>query len=241
MRFDVSYFCHYGNRALKNQDRVIVNGDIVSCGVKHQENIAALFCFVADGIGSLINSENAAQYVLEQIDFLRLRPGLDWCNLIDSFLQNTNLELVKMNHERDDFEDSATTLCGLIYRDKIFIPINVGDSEIWLYRNKELLRITKPHIEDECIPNSPINNYFGSFQAHMYIDFITSIPCLLPDDKLVVTTDGLLKAISKEELIHILEDNAPLKNKINALFYQLSDKDNPDNLGAIFIQVKKDK
>jgi len=226
---------------MKNQDRVIVNGDIISCGVKHQENIAALFCFVADGVGSLQNSENAAQYVLEQIDYLRLRPGLDWYDLIESFLQNTNQELVKMNRQEGKFSDSATTLCGLIYRDRIFIPLNAGDSEIWLYRNKELIRLTKPHLEYEHIPNSPIINYFGTIRPHLYIDFSTKVSSLLPDDKLVVTTDGLLKAISKKELVNILEDNAPLKTTINSLFLRLSTRNNPDNLGAIFIQVKRDQ
>ncbi|MEN6444613.1 MAG: protein phosphatase 2C domain-containing protein [Candidatus Cloacimonas sp.] len=240
MRFDVSYFCHYGNSAIKNQDRVIVNGDIVSCGVKHLENVAALFCFVADGVGCLQNSENAAQYVLEQIDYLRLIPGLDWYDLIESFLQNANLKLVQMNREAGKFAESATTLCGLIYRDRVFIPMNVGDSEIWLYRNKDLLRITRPHLEYEHIPNSPIINYFGSTLPHMYIDFSTKVSTLLPGDNLVVTTDGLLKAISKKELMQTLEEKAPLRQKINNLFFQLSTQDNPDNLGAIFIQVKKD-
>ncbi len=36
-----------------NQDRVLVNKDLFDRGINHLQNLDNLFCFVADGIGSL--------------------------------------------------------------------------------------------------------------------------------------------------------------------------------------------
>jgi len=238
MQFDVSYFCFDGNSGKKNQDRVLVNKDLLTEGINHLQNLDNLFCFVADGIGSLANSENAAQFVLEQLKYLPLKAEQNWQEIIDNFLQEINYQLVLWNRQQGDFFDSATTLCGLIYQEGKFLTVNAGDSEIWLYREKYLQRLNKLNVLWEDIPNSPITNYFGTDYPNLKLDFSSAVSSLNPGDKIVVTTDGLLKAISKKELIQILEEDSPLYMKIDSLYHKLCAKYNPDNLGAIFISEK---
>ena len=48
MQFDVSYFCFDGNSGKKNQDRVLVNKDLLTEGINHLQNLDNLFCFAAN-------------------------------------------------------------------------------------------------------------------------------------------------------------------------------------------------
>jgi len=241
MQFDVSCFCFDGNSGKNNQDRVLVDKDLLAEGIKHLQDIDTLFCFVADGIGSLANSANAAQFVLEQLQCLTLNAEQNWQEIINSFLQDVNQRLVTENRKPGEFFDSATTLCGLIYQEGKFLTVNAGDSEIWLYRHKNLQRLNKLDVLWENIPNSPITNYFGTDYPNLKLDFSAAVTSLNPGDKIVVTTDGLLKAISKIELIQILDEYSPLPIKIASLYHKLRAKYNPDNLGAIFISEKSNK
>lgn len=231
--YKVSYFCAVGTSTKKNQDRVLVNGDLIQDGLFHLSGITDLSCYVADGVGSMEYSENAAQFVLEALS----QQNPQTPEAIAICLNKANLELVKLNSTSADYRYAATTLCGMLLHGSKCILTNVGDSEILLYRNGKLSRITIPQVLDEDVPNSPITSYLGSQQNRMLIDFHNPYGEYQTGDVLIITTDGLLKAIRGTDLGLILDLADSFENRISRLYEVLTEKEAPDNLGAIFITV----
>ena len=112
--FSVSYFCNPGNPQRAHQDRVYVNGVVLTEGILHAVGRRSLRCFVADGVGSMINSEHAAQYVLRQIGRLDNVINSQERDLFQTHLLKINKDLVQLNRNSEKYWKSATTLCGLV-------------------------------------------------------------------------------------------------------------------------------
>ena len=233
----MAYFCAVGNPHKKNQDRVLANGKVINDGAFHTDLLPVINCFVADGIGSMENSENAAQFVLDALNSQNDLLNPQNQALLEETLREANNSLVQLNRKPGRYWDSATTLCGLSISDSGLLLANVGDSEILCLRNDSISRINTLHVLDDSVPNSPITSYLGSRNNRMRLDLYPSYADYLPGDILIVTTDGLRKAISDQSLINILSQALPLSERAFNLYQVLIAQDVPDNLGAVFIQA----
>ena len=69
----------------------------------------------------------------------------------------------------------------------------------------------------------------------MRVDFDSFYHQYNKGDIVIVTTDGLLKAISKKDLRSILNGQGTLQQKVAEVYSVLQEQPAPDNLGAIFI------
>lgn len=233
--FSVSYFCTRGNPLKKNQDRVYVNGLVLAEGILHAFGYTALRCFVADGVGSMANSEHAAQYVLHQIGTVDNVINSKERDFIRDHLLKTNHNLVELNRNDEKFRSSATTLCGLILDKHGLLTMNVGDSEILVFKQDMLTRVTIPQVFDDLASNSPLISYLGSTRENMTLDFDSYYNRYDKGDIVIVTTDGLLKAISRQQLRAILNWPVSLQQKVVKVYSIIQEHSAPDNLGAIFI------
>jgi len=238
----VSYFCTVGNPNKENQDRVLVNGDLLRDGLRHCAISHRLFCLVADGVGSMDNSGHAAEYVLRTLrDHSETQSNLSRENM-ERALADINQRLVKLNHEPGELEDSATTLSGVVEADEGLRTINIGDSEVFVIKNGKLDRLTIPQVLDLEIPNSPITGYMGGRIAHMHPEWGLRDDRMKDADMIIVTTDGLLKAIDAPRLVEMLSTPEILSWRVENLYRLLCATPAPDNLGAIFIEAAaKDK
>jgi len=238
----VSYFCAVGNPNKENQDRVLVNGDLLRDGLRHCTISRRLFCLVADGVGSMDNSGHAAEYVLRTLrDHPETQSDLSQKNM-ERALVDINTHLVKLNNEPGELEDSATTLSGVVETEAGLRTINIGDSEVLVIKNGKLDRLTIPQVLDLEIPNSPITGYMGGRIAHMHPEWGLRDERMVDTDTIIVTTDGLLKAIDATRLVEMLSTPEVLSRRVENLYQLLCASPAPDNLGAIFIEATaKDK
>lgn len=233
----VSYFCAVGNPQKENQDRVLANGELLREGIRHRTNVEQLFCLVADGVGSMANSGNAAEYVLAGLREVSASPTAVSSEGMQDLLAEINARMVKLNREPGELEDSATTLSGVVCTQDGHRTINVGDSEVLVIKNRKLDRLTVPQVLDPEMPNSPITGYLGSRQAHMHPEWGLKDASLAEADTIIVTTDGLLKAISAYRLVEMLSTPESLAQRVENLYLLLCATPAPDNLGAIFIEA----
>ena len=232
----VSYFCAVGNPAKENQDRVLVNGDLLQDGIRHINRVERLSCFVADGVGSEINSGNAAEFVMEALRNISANDA--FCNreALRELLSKTNHELVLQNHQPGPLMDSATTLCGIVHSSSGLHTINVGDSEVLITKDSALILITEPQVLDREMKNSPITSYLGGRKENMFPAWGLQDDLLADADLIILSTDGLRKAISEEALIHVLSTDQSLQQRSETLFSSLCSKPVPDNLGVVLIE-----
>ena len=237
MKFNIAAFTDIGTEREKNQDRILVQDKVFADGIHFVEDAQICFCFVADGIGGGPAGENAAQFVLDQITS-QIKKENDYTeNELSDNLKSINLELINSCNSTPDFTGSGTTLVGLIIHEDNFKVINAGDSEAYLLRNDSLIKITEDQVFDPFEENSPLISYFGGNSDVLNIDFDTVLREIKADDKLLLASDGLMKALDNKQVKAILSNSKPIEDKAKFILRKALEAGSADNVSCILIEV----
>ena len=166
-----------------------------------------------------------------------------------ALLKNRNGELMK----------AGSTIVAVCIREKELYWLSVGDSRIYLFRKGELVRATADHnykqILDRQYKSGQINEetYNGniekgealvSFLGLDGLPFIESndIPFeLLSGDKILLTTDGLYKVLSDENIKSIISNFENINDALTAIeakAQRCAEKIIRDNMTVALIKVK---
>ncbi|AZO95795.1 protein phosphatase 2C domain-containing protein [Halocella sp. SP3-1] len=190
------------------------------------ENESGFLAVLADGMGGFYLGKEASELVVKSFlgEFTRNYN----IKSINDFLVNTthisNYKLVEFAKEKN----MGTTLIATFIRDNILYWVSVGDSQIYLFRNKELHEINPRHtfaielrkacrkgeISRETARNHPkrdrLISYLGYRDFHL-LDYSKTPIKLVKNDMVILCSDGIYNSLSTYELEDILH-----KRKIKA-------------------------
>jgi protein phosphatase len=227
--FNISAFTNIGTLRAINQDSILVNSEILNSGEVHLENQSSCKCFVADGVGGSNAGEFASNFVLERINLI---SDLETQNEIELI----NEHLLSISNSDEKLKGAATTLTGLVIIEENIRVFHAGDSQLWLMRNNMFLKITKDHVLDDLVSNSPITSYFGGNGNYLTLDFKTDIIDFFPNDIFLICSDGLFKSLTLKQVKEILTNEETLQNKGKHLLESSLSHGASDNVSAIIIQ-----
>jgi len=227
--FNISAFTNIGTLRAINQDSILVNSEILNSGEVHLENQSSCKCFVADGVGGSNAGEFASNFVLERINLI---SDLETQNEIELI----NEHLLSISNSDEKLKGAATTLTGLVIIEENIRVFHAGDSQLWLMRNNMFLKITKDHVLDDLVSNSPITSYFGGNENYLKLDFKTDIIDFFPNDIFLICSDGLFKSLTLKQVKEILTNEETLQNKGKHLLESSLSHGASDNVSAIIIQ-----
>lgn len=188
---------------------------------------------VCDGVGSALEGAQAASRATKYlINNFKIRPKA-WSieKSIKSFINSINSILYEesiINYERAEL---VTTLTIIVIDGNRLYGANVGDSRVYLYRDKTLNQLSLDHAMDE-------DGYEGVLTQAIGIDkevdpyyFENNIQ---KDDKILLCSDGLYT---------LLDDNT-LKDSLNYGAHSLVKKastlvndDLPDDTTAVLVEI----
>lgn len=215
------------------------------------------FYVLADGMGGHRAGEIASH---EAVDFLCLflkesiKKKLSTNETIDllyNAIQKTNKEIYNLSHSHDELKGMGTTLCCLLFQEKVVIYANVGDSRIYRLRDGKLIQMTKDHsLLRELIDNGEVNeNQITSF---LYKGIITraigteeEVEPFVDSDEVhkndiyFMCTDGLSDMLSHQDIEEILNQPVDLQAKAAALVEKAKEKGGYDNITLVITQVKE--
>lgn len=231
-KFDISAFTHVGTVRETNQDSILVNGHLLNKGEVHLSGQEGCFCFVADGVGGAKGGDFASWFVLENIAAGQDKLLMD----AEQTLTAINYRLIDETIHDINLQGCCTTLSGLLITNNHFKIIHAGDSEIWLLRNDMFFKITRDHVLDETVKNSPITSYFGGLDNYLRLDFETSIHDSLADDLFLICSDGLFKSINLKIVKSILKSQKDLAPKAEKILENCLLVGAEDNISVILIQ-----
>ncbi|SJZ97604.1 PP2C family protein-serine/threonine phosphatase [Selenihalanaerobacter shriftii] len=185
--------------------------------IKDDNRILAV---LADGMGGFALGKEASDLVVQT--FLEAFSRNYNINSINKFLINTAyisnskvLELAENRHV-------GTTLVTAMFNNNVFYWAAVGDSSLYLYRNRELFPMNQKHIyanklkaeykageisreEQFSHPKRDrLTSYLGYEDFHE-IDYSKTPIELKKEDKIIICSDGISDVISNIELENILE------------------------------------
>ena len=236
--------------------------DIGDFRPNNEDLIASLpekhFFAIADGMGGHkageIAAKEAVQELLESlIDHLHpqkiLTPKKVKEHLFKA-IHNANKRVFTLGKENSSFRGMGTTLCCL-YVHKSFVSFaNVGDSRIYLLRNKRLLQLTVDHSlavklkkqnqlkENETLPLHYKNIITKAIGIASNIKPSINHINILKNDLFFMCTDGLSDHLPEQHIVDILISTYSKKEAVKKLIEAAKKRGSRDNVTALLIEVK---
>ncbi len=237
---DVFGLTHIGLHKKINEDRYLFR----------QMEDRSLLLAVADGLGGDVSSDFAAEIVKGTLVGLqKLIVGNEISQLMRMVL-DLDIMISRKAETQPDLEGMATTLvCGILKKD-YFHWINVGDSRLYLLRDKKLIQLSEDQTlakflieEGELLPEKAREHYSYDIldQCIGYGECAPQTGTLKvkKNDLLVLLTDGLHKMVSKKKELSILNNDTTIETKTKLLNQAALDSGGEDNITIVLARINQ--
>ena len=154
---------------------------------------------VCDGVGSATEGAEAAQRVTKYLmNNFKIRPKT-WSieKSIISFTKSINSILYQESQINYESSELVTTLTIVVIEGNRLYGANVGDSRVYLYRDKSLNQLSFDHAMDEPGYENVLTQAIG-IDKDVEPYYFENI--LMQDDKLLLCSDGLYSVMSEDRL-----------------------------------------
>jgi serine/threonine protein phosphatase PrpC len=222
---------------------------------------AGLFV-IADGMGGHVNGREASRSAIHALTdvivptLLRDVSGNSaheeetlFIDMLKDGVHRANLSLYRRN--RDIQGMMGTTLTAALVVDTNAYIANVGDSRTYLYRADEGLRqITHDHsivaqmVENGVITREDIythprrNQIYRCLGEHASVEIDTFVVPLLPNDVLILCSDGLWEMVHDPDLEKIIASSAYSPGQLSTLLVQAAlNNGGADNISVVVVRV----
>jgi PPM family protein phosphatase len=217
-----SNYQHIGARG--NQEDSFAFSDLNN---RKQIEHSGILAVVADGMGGLQYGEEASRVAVAVFlaEYGREQGNKPICDRLLHALTVANAAVYDLAYSKSgkDLDLGTTLVATVVLKNKLFW-VSVGDSRIYLYRNKQLEQLTTDHIyanhlqadvdqgrlSQEEADQNPERNYLTSYLG---LPEIAEVGCsqdsiqLKSGDRLVLCSDGLYDSLSDQAIIAVLESS----------------------------------
>jgi serine/threonine protein phosphatase PrpC len=246
-RFKITGYTDTGRRRDYNQDHI---------GFDQELGVAVL----ADGMGGHKAGEVAAhmtvKFVLDKLQKLLLQEtsvsitGSQLLEFVSNTISSSNTEIFCAQEEEEAYMGMGTTIVAtLVVGSQIYVG-HVGDSRLYLYRNREVKRLTKDH----SLVQDLIDRGFyterearGANVGHVVtramgtkvdVEVDTAEVPLLPYDLLLLCSDGLTDMVSDWQISETINENiSDLDMAAKKLIALANQNGGKDNISVILMQT----
>ncbi len=249
---------------------VVESAGITDIGRKRKGNEDSYFLddrigvyVVADGMGGHQAGEVASRLVVETMkDYMnRIRENEDAEELADidkslsrdanrliASIHLSNQIVYRTSQDKVSFQGMGSTVSAVYFTNDTVIATNVGDSPIYLIRNKHIETLSMPHtvLAEQMAIDPEAGRQFGERFSHMLtramgiekevMPDICELQCF-KDDKLVIASDGLTDKLSPEEILEIADSRKP-DETCQILVDMANERGGDDNITIIVINVE---
>jgi protein phosphatase len=231
---------HQGLKRRHNEDRHL----IIDLGQD-----AALLA-VADGMGGEAAGDLAATMA---VDYLAERSwnGEPDPAILDSCFRTACSRIHAHALANPETAGMGTTLTAIWYRAGRGAWAHVGDSRLYLWRDRKLIRITQDHTAVEAMVQrgALTSDEAASHPArNMLLDCVGCGACspdsgtfeIRPHDLILLTTDGLHDQVPAETMTQVLGRTDELDNRLSALVKAALEAGGPDNITVVGLELSAD-
>lgn len=247
-----------GNARGNNEDNVYFNGDYITprninrpFAIKTGEYTDVNVFAVLDGMGRNNTGSFASLVAATKLDSVADKVSFDTDSTPDdavlAYMQETN-ELIRDQRRETGGVRTASTLALLIIENGNAHVYNVGDSRVYLYRDKQLVKLTRDHVAvegqksvaltEEGIRHGRITKFLGMNSREGKMEPYRAKPFKVKKgDKFLVCSDGLSDQIDEDELTVCLAKRKDPFGHTNELMALAMSDDSDDNVSAIVVEA----
>ncbi len=213
-----------------------------------EEMLAAIVC---DGMGGYNGGAMAASIasdsILNHLKTVKATSSIE-TEIISAFKVANDIITLK-SVENNSYSQMGTTVALLFINQSEFITAHLGDSRVYLIRDKQIIRLTKDHsliqqiidekklsleqalkIEDRNVLTRALG-INGLSKPEM-----SEPQKVLLNDIFLICSDGLTNFVSENEILDFLFDNEP-EEACEQLIYLANLRGGDDNITAVIIRA----
>jgi PPM family protein phosphatase len=213
----------------------------------HFHTVLGYCVVVCDGMGGHTSGEIASQNAVEAIKHF-LQDGEmtkhDTDDTLRSALEFANYKLHEMGKEDPALKGMGTTCVLALFSNTEMFVAHVGDSRLYLIRNKEIVQVTKDHsvvqslidkgvltVEEAELSDkrNQITKAIGVFEKVNATVTRNGIP-LMHNDKILLCSDGLTEHVNKNSICEIITDTDDVQLAAMQLIEKANNRGGSDNI-----------
>ncbi|KFI34401.1 protein phosphatase [Peptococcaceae bacterium SCADC1_2_3] len=207
---------------------------------------------IADGMGGHQAGEIASRLATQKLaDFIR--TYLEFCSdqetLLTKGMQEINHQIYLISQQNKRYQGMGTTLTAALIQNNHLYLAHIGDSRLYLLRQEQIKQLTEDHT---VVQNLVTSGTITADQARTHpkrhiltralgIDSnvkaeISQIN-LKAQDKILLCTDGLTNYVTPEEIHHLVNKAAEVKQAVHNLTEMALERGGADNITVILVAV----
>jgi protein phosphatase len=204
---------------------------------------------VADGVGGAAKGERASEFAANSVlyEYYR-RPTVPPGERLSQLMREAG-NLIYQYADKESFGRMATTMVAVVIRDNKLLVAHVGDSRVYILRNKQIKQLTRDHslvgemirdgtmTEEESMVSSVKNKITRSLggEENVQVD-VSEEYDLFPGDRILLCSDGLTRYALPTDLLTMVPTGSPAQ-AVQTLINFANSKGGADNVTAIVISV----
>lgn len=226
-----------------------MNQDSIFASVEPVGPLSNLF-IVADGMGGHKAGDFASRFVIENMkEEIGQMAGMSPVMALRKAIELTNDGLFEAAESDPDREGMGSTLVAATIADNTMYVANVGDSRLYLLRDR-LSQITRDHsLVEEMVAMGRMTRNSESYNSQKNIitravgirkavqpDFF-EVP-LMECDCILLCSDGLTNMIEDEGISRILKTTDTLEEKTRTLIDRANENGGRDNIAVVLVEPR---
>ncbi len=206
---------------------------------------------VADGMGGYQGGEVASKIAVDSIlEYITKRQtDKDYENLVERAIAYANDNIIKSSRENPEYESMGTTVVCVLIANNIAYISHLGDSRVYLHRDRKLVQITKDdsYIQSlidtgiEDIDKEILNKYKNIVTKALGVDKTIEVNSLKIElhqgDYILLTTDGLTNLVNDNEIEEVINMDVDLQEATDILTYMANSSGGFDNITMTLVKI----
>ncbi len=219
---------------------ILVRDDALELPVVELDDESQFNLLVADGMGGHEHGERASQGLLEHLNDCFKNDLFHADSLENELRSQVKAFSDRLNQEAMEEGQSrpmGCTLTGFVWSHGKTLLLNAGDSRTYRYRDGILRRITQDDTLRDITSNpyeskALLNCVGGGAQCDlMVVDFSQR---LLPNDTILICSDGLTDMLDDEEIETVLDESP---QPVDELYEAACQRGGVDNVSIIVAKI----
>ena len=207
---------------------------------------------LADGMGGYEGGEVASKIAVETVinEYKNLPAGITPEDFLREAIKKAHENIIEKKKEDKKLEKMGTTLeVVIVKKDNIYIG-HIGDSRVYIHKNRKLTQITEDHswvqeqvkagvLTPEQAKKHPQKNLITKclgIEEFNTPDIL--IQKFLPEDTILTCSDGLSDEVEDKEIEEILNKHKDIEEAGKELVKKAKEKGGKDNITIQLIRKK---
>jgi protein phosphatase len=170
-------------------------------------------------------------------------------NALASAIQSANAAIFESGSSSESRRGMGSTIVAVLIKDDLFSIAHVGDSRIYLIRQGEIQQLTDDHslvmeqvrrglISREQAERSEMQNIIiRALGSEATVEPDVDDMKVVPNDILVLASDGLTKHVNDAGMLHIITEATSLDNACTDLIEAAKNHGGDDNITCVLIKL----